>query len=133
MDFNKEAVAKLIGKELASSSSEVNAKRGVAHKITFLIQGEVVVKKGENFEQVVSFSLPYDKIIAVLLSKLNGVTLESVVREALDSDLDSSEVKKKATEALKKIKGTGLNKMEGKVTFPSCQINSSEVEVCEYC
>jgi len=133
MDFNKEAMAKAIGKELAKTSKEVDTKRGMAHKITFLIQGEVVVKKGENFNQVVSFSLPYDKIIAVLLSKLNGVTLESVVREAVDSKLDDSDIKKRATTALKKIKGTGSNRMEGKVTFPSFNIIESDIEVCEYC
>lgn len=133
MKFNQEAIAKLIGKELASSSEAIDLARGVEHKISFLIQGEAIVKKGEDFQQVVSFSLPYDKIIAVLLSKLNGVTLESVVREALESDLDSSEVKKKATEALSKIKGVGKRKMEGKVTFPSVKLEIAEVEVCEYC
>jgi hypothetical protein len=42
MDFNQEAIAKLIGKELASSSEAIDLARGVEHKISFLIQGEAI-------------------------------------------------------------------------------------------
>jgi hypothetical protein len=133
MDVNKSAIAKLIGKELASSSALIDANRGVEHKIEFLIKGEVVVKKGENFNQVVSFAVPYDKIVAVLLSKLNGVTLESVVAEAMSDDIDTSDVKKRATEALSKIKGIASKSMEGKVTFPSCVVTIADITECVYC
>lgn len=133
MDYNKETILKAIAKELANSSELVNLNRGEEHKIDFIFQGEIVVKKGEDFQQIVSFSLPYDKIIAVLLSKLNNVTIESVVKEALESDLDSSEIKSQASVALNKIKGKGQRAMNGKVTVPSCAMTLNEVDICKYC
>jgi hypothetical protein len=133
MDYNKETILKAIAKELANSSELVNLNRGEEHKIDFIFQGEIVVKKGEDFQQIVSFSLPYDKIIAVLLSKLNNVTIESVVKEALESDLDSSEIKSQASVALNKIKGKGQRSMSGKVTVPSCNMTLNEVDICKYC
>lgn len=126
-------IVKLIGKELAKSDELVNSNREQEYKINFLIGGEVVVKRGHDYKQVISFSLPYDKMIAVLLSKLNGVTIDSVVREALESDLDTSDIKAKASEALKSIKGLGERNCSGKITLPHVEVLSSDVDVCEYC
>lgn len=128
-----ENLVKTILTEIAKNSPEINGNRNTEHLIEFSISGKGVLKKGEDYEQVISFGLPYDKIIAVLLSKLNGVTIEAVVREALESDLDETEVKKRATEALTAIKGKGRRNCSGKVTADSISVISTEIEVCQYC
>jgi len=133
MNVNYDALSKAIAKELASNSELANLKRGTEVKIDFLFQGSAVVKKGEDYQQIVSFALPYDKIVAVLFSKLNNVTMESVVREALDSDLDATDVKAEALKCLASIKGMGKRNMSGKVTIPHVNLNISEVDECEYC
>lgn len=133
MEFNQELILKAIAKEIANASELVNSNREVEHKIDFVFQGEIVVKKGNDFSQVHSFSVPYDKIVAILLSKLNGVTMDSVVREALETEIDTKDIKSQANVALAKIKGRGQRAMNGKVTMPSAKLTLNEVDVCRYC
>tara|TARA_R110000868_G_scaffold392714_2_gene663501 strand:- start:1422 stop:1817 length:396 start_codon:yes stop_codon:yes gene_type:complete len=128
-----ESLAKLIAKEIAKSDKLVNAKRGQDVRVDFTLQGSAIVRKGKDFEQVHSFSLPYDAMIAVLLSKLNGVTIESVIREALADDIKTAEVKAQANEALKRIKTVAYKKMAGKLTLKETTLVVSEIESCLNC
>jgi len=128
-----ENLAKLIAKEIAKSDKLVDTKRGQEIRVDFTLQGSAIVKKGEDFQQVHSFSLPYDAMIAVLLSKLNGVTIESVIREALCKDIATSEVKAQATAALKRIKKVAYKEMQGKLTLKETKLVVSEIESCVNC
>lgn len=128
-----EKLIKDILAQLANESQEVLKNREVEHEVSFTITAKGVVKKGEDYEQVISFGLPYDKIIAVLLSKLNGVTIEAVVREALESDLDDTEIKARASKALETIKGKGKRNCSGKLTSSAIQVLDSSVDICRYC
>lgn len=50
------------------------------------VRGELAI--GEDVEAVVSAAIPWQRVAAVALDKLNGVTLESVLREALKGEVD---------------------------------------------
>ena len=126
-------LAKVIAKEIAKSDKLIDAKRGQEIRVDFTLQGSAIVKKGEDFKQVHSFSLPYDAMIAVLLSKLNGVTIESVIREALASEIKTAEVKAQASAALKRIKKTAYKNMAGKLTLKETKLVVSEIESCLNC
>jgi len=122
-------IAKLIAKHV----EELALNRGTEQKVSFTISGQFVAKKGEDYEQVTSFAVPYDKILAVALSKLNGVTVESIVKEAMSEDVDTTEIKKQASVALAKIKGQFVKRMSGKVTLQSSVLDICEIDACEYC
>lgn len=126
-------ISKLIAKEIAKSDKAINAKRGDEFLVNFTVQGQAVVRKGEDFEQVVSFAVPYEKIIGVLFSKVNGVTMDAVVREALETDLNDSDIKAQALEAVKRVKGTGVRKMSGKITVKEEATDVFDVDVCPNC
>lgn len=128
-----ENLSKVIAKEIAKSDKVVNSSRTKEVRIDFLVQGSAIVKKGDDFSQVSSFALPYDAIIAVLLSKLNGVTIESVMREALAGTIESAKVKAQAQAALKRIKGTALKSSEGKITLKETKLTVSEITTCLNC
>lgn len=128
-----DSLAKVIAKEIAKVNATVDVKRGVEMRVDFTVSGTAVVKKGEDFMQVQSFSIPYDKLVTVLLSKLNGVTMESVLKEALAEDLDSKAVKAQAEAALKRIKTLGTKKTSGKITVKEDKISVSSIEVCVNC
>lgn len=125
-----------ISKLIAKSVNQLDLERGKEIKVNFVLSGQFVAKKGEDFEQVVSFAVPYDKLLAVALSKLNGVTIDSIVKEALemeDGSKDFKDIKAKAGQALREIKGKSTQKMSGKVTLQSSVLDVCVVDSCEYC
>jgi len=131
-----EAIAKVIASKLAAASELVLDNRGVDHKVTFAVSGEAVVRKGVDYEQVISFALPYDRLFAVAMSKLNGVTVEAIVREATDDNFKTdglTEVTTKAQEALTAIKGTSRQLCAGKTTVKEVVVKTQEVDICKYC
>jgi len=124
---------KEIAKVIAKHVEQLSDERGKEIKVNFTLSGQFVAKKGEDFQQIVSFAIPYDKILAVALSKLNGVTVDSIVKEAMSEDIDTEQIKLEASKALAKIKGKGTRNMSGKVTFQSHTFDIKEIESCEYC
>lgn len=125
--------AKAVSKLIAKYVDHLEVEREKEIKVKFNISGEFVARKGKDYSQDVSFAVPYDKIVLLLLSKLNGVTVESVLREALEGNFDSSVIKAEAEEALKKIKGESKRKCSGKVTVSHENIKVNELDTCEYC
>ena len=108
------AIYKTIRKE---DASEVSSKIPTGeNKIDFLVRITGTLKKGPDFNQrVVAKAQPWD-LISVLMSKLNGVTLESVIKESLAVDPDKvTEIKEEAKEAMNKLKTPTLTKMNGRV------------------
>jgi hypothetical protein len=87
------------------------------YTINELIRVQGTVRKGEDSEQIVHMTVPHWKLIAVLFSKVNGVTMDSVVKEMLELDDDKATViKQKAKDALDKVKGPAKQTTAGKVT-----------------
>jgi hypothetical protein len=77
------------------------------------IVGSMVVR--EDYTQSISAAVPWQKLACVLFSKLNGVTLESVLREALDADLDTEAMTNAAKVAVAKIVERTTQPCKGRV------------------
>jgi len=104
----------LNGKIVSEASSELDVG---TYLIDALVHVTGQVKKGEQAEQVVHMAVPQWAIIAVLLSKVNGVTIDAVVREALSlPDEAVTAVKKQAAKAIDQIKVPAKKMVAGKVT-----------------
>lgn len=74
------------------------------------------LKVGEDYEQrIVGKADPW-LLFATAMSKLNGVTVESIVREALSGELDAKAVKASASEAMASVKAPTVTACKGKVT-----------------
>lgn len=123
------SVITLIGKEIANSNEAILNDRETAHLVHFMLKGSAVVKKGNDYEQMINFSLPWEKMCAVLFSKLNGVTVESVVKEALEADLSTTEIKAQAKEAIKSFKNLGMKDCTGKVSIKDAVFTETSIEI----
>ena len=78
----------IAGKQAAKSGRPDAGDYSVGFTVTF-DDGESVrvagpIRQGEDYEQAVWQSVPWQHIAAVLFSKANGVTMEAVMREALE-------------------------------------------------
>ena len=76
------------------------------------VQGTVTV--GKDYEANIVASIPALKLLAVALSKLNGVTIASLLREV--GNVDEAPVKKEAQDAVNAIKDGSKKTCKGKVT-----------------
>lgn len=82
-----------------------------------LIRVQGTVRKGEEAEQVIHMSCDTWNILAVALSKLNGITVEAIIREALNIEEDKvTAIKEQAKIALDAIKAPAKQKVAGKIT-----------------
>ncbi len=73
------------------------------------------LRVGEDYTQnIVGKAQPWD-LLAVALSKINGVTVESIVREALEG-VDTTEIKAQAKAAMASVKAPTATDCKGKVT-----------------
>ena len=104
------AVKDAVKKNARAELSEGN------HDVDFIVHVSGSLTVGADYdEHCVAEAEPWG-LLAVALSKLNGVTVESITREFLKNTLDTTPIKKQATAAMKKIKGTTLKTFNGKVT-----------------
>ena len=102
------------GSIVKQASSELGAG---TYTIDELVRVQGTVRKGEDAEQVIHMKCDTWNILAVALSKLNGVTVESIVREAIGYDEDEvTAIKEQAKVALDKIKAPAKEMTAGKVT-----------------
>lgn len=75
------------------------------------------LKKGEPFNQRIAAAADPWALLAKAMSKLNGVTLEALVQEALAVDGDeASAVKDAANAALQRIKDATERTLSGKLS-----------------
>lgn len=74
------------------------------------------LKVGNDYEQnIVAKADPW-ALLAVALSKLNGVTVDVIVRESVDGSISAETIKAEADAAIQKIKATTKSSCKGKVT-----------------
>jgi hypothetical protein len=108
-----------LGKAVKEAAVKEAGAKVVAgeYPVDFVVRVSGSVKKGEDYDgQIVEKAEPW-LLLAVALSHLNGVTVDSIVKEALAADpalVDSLKVK--AAEALAAIKGPTKTRCAGKVT-----------------
>lgn len=120
-------------KVIAKHYLDTQDERGKEFKVSFDLKGEVICKQGEDYEQIINFAIPYEKLFAVALNKLNGVTVESLLKEALNDEPNTDELKERVNAAMIEIKGKGKRKCSGKVTIQNAFLNIENIEGCEYC
>ncbi len=93
-----------------------NAVRPGQYDGSFTITVDYKLKVGEDYKQdIVAKADPW-RLLAVALSKLNGVTVDAIVRESIDGNLSIKTIKAEAGEAIQKIKATTETLCKGKVT-----------------
>jgi len=88
--------------------------------VTLHVTGEV--KVGSDYEQrVVAKADPW-LLLGVALSHLNGVTVESIVAEALNAELGTEDIKARADAAVAAVKATTVTACKGKVTHKGTNV-----------
>ena len=87
------------------------------YPIELLVKITGTLKKGEKYSQPIHWSVDWCGLFAVALSKLNGVTVESVVREfCATEEVDTAAIKTQAEEAVNTVKGTSMQECNGKLS-----------------
>lgn len=114
-DLETLALAKAV-KEAAVKKASKGVSPGT-HEIDVLVRVFGEITRGDDYNQrIVEKAAPWD-LLAVALSKLNGVTVEALVREATNLTKERvTEIKSQATAAMEKVKGPTDTACNGKVT-----------------
>lgn len=114
-----------IGKAVKDEAQTVASKEVAAGKYegAFLARISYALKKGEDYEQRITAKAKPWQLLAVALSKLNGVTVDMLVREAASGEIETEEIENRAAEAMEAVKGATITKCGGKIT------GSVEVEI----
>ena len=114
---NEDMVALSKALKTKAVSEAVSNMLAGEYKIDAIVRLQGDLKLGEAYTQdFVQLSKPWD-LLATALSKLNDETVESIVRESFSVDPKSvTELKSKAKEAIKRLKGTSKKLANGKVT-----------------
>lgn len=87
------------------------------YEIDVLVRLHGSIRVGEDHEAEVTAAIPWQRIAAVLFDKLNGVTIESVLSEAMgEVDYFDDELKAEAVAAMRALKGSTLQTVKGAVT-----------------
>ena len=93
----------------------------VHETVTLTVTGKVTV--GEDYEQRIVLKADPFLLLQVALSHLNGVTIESIVREALTADPAlAKSVKKQAEAAWEAINAPTVTACKGKVTHKGTEV-----------
>ena len=109
------AVAALVSADAAREAAAAVPVGTHAIDLTLHITGTLT--KGEDYDsRKVEKADPW-LLLAAALSHLNGITVDSIVKEALTADLELVEsLKKTAAIAIEKIKAPTVGRENGKVT-----------------
>jgi len=109
------ALSKIVSADDAKDASSVLSEG--EYIVDFSVRVAGSIKRGANYKsKLVAKADPW-LMLAVALSHLNGVTVESIVKEALAADPALVEsLKTKAAEAIKSIKNLTESPCNGKVT-----------------
>lgn len=108
------ALDKAVDSKLKSDARE-NIEAG-EYDVEFIAKIAGKLKVGEDYEQrIVAKANPW-ALVAILMSKVNNVTLQSVVRQALESGATGENVKTVAEAAMADLKDVTVQTCKGKIT-----------------
>ena len=127
------ALAKQIAQAIAKQAEAIDSHREQEMLVQWTLVGSAIVRKGQDHEAVVNAAVPYDRLLAVALSKLNGVTVEAIVKEAIESEVLTSEVKEQAEVAIAKFKGQAVKTVSGRTTIKAQALEVAEIDICPNC
>jgi len=109
------ALAALVTDTAAKKASEALTVGETPVDFTVRVHG--VLNRGKDYEQEIVAKADPWLLLVVALSHLNGVTVESITKEALTSDPALVEnLKAQAKKAIETVKGPTLTPCNGKVT-----------------
>jgi len=113
--LTKVAISKAV-REAAYSAAVKEIEVGT-HPLNVDVRLQGTITRGEDYEQqIVEKADPWG-LLAVALSKLNGVTIESLVREVTgETEAKVTEIKEAAKKAMEVVKGKTMTSCNGKVT-----------------
>lgn len=109
------ALAKAV-KDAAAKEAGAGVTAG-EYPVDFVVRVSGSLKKGEDYDQEIVAKADPWLLLAAALSHLNGVTVDSIVREALTADESLVEgLKAKAADAIRAVKGPTKTRCAGKIT-----------------
>jgi len=123
------AVHKAFGDEDARAAGTALAPG--LHEVDVTVRVRGTVRRGEDFEQrIVAKADPWT-LLGAALSRLNGVTVAALVRDAVSTDPDlAKQIKAQADAALAEIKAPTFTPCRGKVTT-TLVVETAEERVAE--
>jgi len=87
------------------------------YEVDELVRVLGTIRVGEDYDQDIVAKIPWITLLGVALSKLNGVSIKSLVREAFAAKgIDEEKIKSEAQAAIDAIKKLGKTPCKGKVT-----------------
>ena len=92
---------------------------GKAQRGRATLEVEYDLTVGNPYQQRIAAAVPWQRLLAAALSRLNGVTVESLVREALADETlepDAARIKAEAAEAVTRLMDATERTCSGKVT-----------------
>ena len=98
------------------------ARKGLTlgdHEVNCLVRVQGSIRVGADITKTVPARIDWTGIACLALSKLNGVTMESIVQEYLNSDdfsADVKDMKKRGEDAIETLKATTVKTTNGQVT-----------------
>lgn len=109
------ALAKAV-KDAAAKEAGAGVTAG-EYSVDFTVRVTGSIKKGEDYDAEIVAKVDPWLLLAAALSHLNGVTVDSIVREALTADealVDG--LKAKAADAIAAVKAPTKTRCNGKIT-----------------
>lgn len=111
-NLEKVAIAKVVkARDASKASSEVDAGR---YEVDFLVRVHGVVKKGEPYQKTQPNKIKWTLLMAILASKVNKETLQSVIREYTKAEEDGSF--ESAEKSIKAEVSTEVDNLKGRTT-----------------
>jgi hypothetical protein len=108
------AIDKMI--KTASGKEARNLLSVGTHPVDCLVRVKGTIKVGEDFEKKQTNKLDWIGLCALALSKLNGVTVESLIAEFEANGVDGKTIKKQAQEKIDALRDTTWQTTKGAVT-----------------
>ena len=117
------ALAKGIADAAKDNREALTVGEHMVHEtVTLTVSGKVTV--GEDYSQRIVLKADPFLLLQVALSHLNGVTIESIVREALSADVSlTKSLKKQAEQAWEAINAPTVTECKGKVTHKGTEVS----------
>jgi hypothetical protein len=114
MNAIEKAVVARIVKDDESREAVAGINPG-EYKGEFLAKVSYAFKRGEDFEKPIPAKAKPWRILAYALGKLNGVTIDALVREVEDAGIDEADIEKRANAAMAEISAKTITKCNGQV------------------
>ena len=109
------ALSKLVvAKESKAARENVNPG---SYKVSFLVRGEGIMNVGKDYPKAQVNKIDWIGLTAMALSKLNGVTIESLVADyEAAGEVEIDEIKDQAQAKIDLLKGKTMGIDRGKIT-----------------